>query len=192
MWTVGWGGPNGSRGVVYGPVVYWAFEGGEGYGKRADAFRKQHNLGNDLNPPFYLVSARMDFVADYPALTESIRLQSDNPVAVVLDTLNRSLPGSESSDHDMAVYIKAADDVRESINCARPIVHHCGIDTSRPRGHTSLTGAVDAQLAVKRDATDTVTLTVEWMKDGPEGDVVASRLETVAVGKDDDGHPITS
>ena len=30
------------------------------------------------------------------------------------------------------------------------------------------------------------------MKDGPEGDVVASRLDAVEVGRDDDGHPITS
>ena len=107
---------------------------------------------------------------------------------MVLDTLNRSLPGSESSDQDMAAYIRAADAVRETFNCAVIIVHHCGIDTSRPRGHTSLTGAVDAQLAVKRDAGDHITLEVEWMKDGPE----VSRLDAVEVGTDEDGHPITS
>ena len=183
-----------SREVSWGPVVYCAFEGAEGYGKRAAAFRKHHELGDKLNPPFYLVSARMDFVRDHSDLIACIRrtLGDDAPVAVVLDTLNRSLPGSESSDQDMAAYIRAADAVREQFNCAVVIVHHCGIDTSRPRGHTSLTGAVDAQLAVKRDAGDNVILEVEWMKDGPEGDVVASRLDAVEVGTDDDGHPITS
>ncbi|MGB8639911.1 MAG: AAA family ATPase [Pseudolabrys sp.] len=182
------------REVTYGPVVYCAFEGAEGYGKRAEAFRKHHHLDDDNDLPFYLVSARMDFVRDHPALIACIRstLGSDEPVAVVLDTLNRSLPGSESSDQDMAAYIKAADAVRETFNCAVIIVHHCGIDNSRPRGHTSLTGAVDAQLAVKRDASDHITLEVEWMKDGPEGDVVASRLDAVEIGTDDDGYPITS
>ena len=92
----------------------------------------------------------------------------------------------------MAAYIRAADAVREAFNCAVIIVHHCGIDTSRPRGHTSLGGAVDAQLAVRRDPGDNVILEVEWMKDGPEGDVIASRLDAVEVGTDDDGHPITS
>src|SRR5262249_49291546 len=183
-----------TREVICGPVVYCAFEGAEGYGKRADAFRKHNNLEDDLDLPFYLVSARMDFVNDHPELIASIRskLGTDHPVVVVLDTLNRSLPGSESSDQDMAAYIGAADAVREAFNCAVIVVHHCGIDTSRPRGHTSLTGAVDAQLAVKRDATDNITLEVEWMKDGPEGHVLVSRLERVAVGTDDDGHPITS
>ena len=35
------------REVIYGPVVYCAFEGAEGYGKRAEAFRKHHDLGDD-------------------------------------------------------------------------------------------------------------------------------------------------
>jgi hypothetical protein len=183
-----------SREVIHGPVVYCAFEGAEGYGKRAKAFGKHHDLPDGCDPPFFLVSARMDFVGDHPELIASIRskLGTDQPAAVVLDTLNRSLPGSESSDQDMAAYIKAADAVRETFNCAVVIVHHCGIDTSRPRGHTSLTGAADAQLAVKRDAGDNIILEVEWMKDGPEGDVVVSRLEPIEVGRDEDGKPITS
>jgi hypothetical protein len=92
----------------------------------------------------------------------------------------------------MTAYIRAADAIREAIGCAVIIVHHCGIDGTRPRGHTSLTGAVDAQLAVKRDGVGNIEVKVEWMKDGPEGDVVASRLEPVRVGTDSDGEPITS
>ena len=71
-------------------------------------------------------------------------------------------------------------------------VHHCGIDGTRPRGHTSLTGTVDAQLAVKRDGANNIVVTVEHMKDGAEGAVIASRLETAELGLDDDGDPITS
>jgi hypothetical protein len=113
-------------------------------------------------------------------------------VAVVLDTLNRSLTGSESSDEDMTAYVRAADSVCEAFNCAVVVVHHCGIESSRPRGHTSLTGAADAQIAVKRNAAGTIEANVEFMKDGPEGDSFAGRLESVQVGLDDDGEPITS
>jgi hypothetical protein len=53
-----------------------------------------------------------------------------------------------------------------------------GVDGSRPRGHTSLTGAADAQIAVSRDEpTNEVVVTLELMKDGAEGDVITSRLE---------------
>ena len=93
----------------------------------------------------------------------------------------------------MSAYVKAADAIREAFDCAVVIVHHCGIDGTRPRGHTSLTGAADAQLSVKRDALKNIIVSVEWMKDGDsEGDMIASRLEQVEVGVDEDGEPITS
>jgi AAA domain len=182
------------RKVIQGPAVYCAFEGADGFGKRAAAFRQHYGLSDDLNVPFYLVSARMDFIRDHAELLAAIRLALGKikPVAVVLDTLNRSLAGSESNDEDMARYVKAVDAVREELNCAVIVVHHCGVDTSRPRGHSSLTGAVDAQLVVKHDRANNTVIKVEWMKDGPEGDTLLSRLQVVTVGVDDDGDPITS
>ena len=92
----------------------------------------------------------------------------------------------------MAAYIGAADAIREHFGCLVIIVHHCGIDGTRPRGHTSLTGAVEAQLAVKRDSASQIITTVEHMKDGPEGEVFVSTLAVVEVGTDDDGDKITS
>jgi len=47
-------------------------------------------------------------------------------------------------------------------------------------------GALDAQIAVKRDTADNIIATVELMKDGSQGDEFASRLEVVEVGMDDD------
>jgi hypothetical protein len=133
-------------------------------------------------------------VKDALELTHVIRatLSDVKPAAIVLDTLNRSLRGSESSDEDMTAYVRAADSLREAFDCAVIIVHHCGIDGTRPRGHTSLTGAVDAQLSVSRDAAGNIIVTLEHAKDGPQGDTITSRLEIVEVGTDDDGDPITS
>src|SRR5262245_44738889 len=130
---------------------------------------------------------RLDLVRDHTGLIASIQGQSETPVLVLLDTLNRSLRGSESSDEDMTAYVRAADAIREAFECAVLIVHHCGVDANRPRGHTSLTGTADAQLAVKRDAANNVIVTVEHMKDGAEGAIVVSRLERVEIGTDEDG-----
>jgi AAA domain len=181
------------RRVQQGPVVYCAFEGGSGYNGRAEAFRQRH-LPQEPEPfDFYLLDAQIDLVADHAAIMAAIRTQTGRaPACVVLDTLNRSLAGSESNDKDMALYIRAADAIREAFQCAVIIVHHCGIEGTRPRGHTSLTGAVDAQLAVRRDVSETVVVTVEWMKDGSEGGIIASRLERVEIGADVDGDPISS
>jgi hypothetical protein len=182
------------RRVQQGAVVYGAFEGQGGLEARVEAFR-QHMLGDfDGDVPFYLEPMTLKLVRDHRALIAAIKRQlgDQKPVLVVLDTLNRSIEGSESNDEDMTKYIGAADAIREAFDCAVLIIHHCGVDGTRPRGHTSLTGAVDAQLAIARDQAKNVIVTVEYMKDGAEGDVIASRLDPVIVGKDVDGDDISS
>ncbi len=182
------------RKVRQGAVVYLVLEGEHGIGARVEAFR-QHHLGEDADPvPLYLLPTRIDLIHEYQTLIDEIAAQTtDNPPAlIVIDTLNRSLSGSESRDEDMGAYIKAADAVREAFGAAVMVIHHCGIEATRPRGHTSRTGAADAQIAIKRDTAGLICATVEWMKDGPEGAEIYSKLEPVDVGTDDDGEAITS
>ncbi len=180
--------------VRQGHVVYCALEGAEGFRGRVEAFRLTRLAETSVEVPFHLMASPMTLVADHAALVASIRdtLGAVSPSVVVIDTLNRSLAGSESDDRDMAAYVKAADAIRDAFKCAVIIVHHCGHDASRPRGHSSLMGAVDAQISVKRDATDNIVASVDLMKDGAQGDEIASQLEVVEVGIDDNGDPITS
>ena len=117
---------------------------------------------------------------------------AENPALVVVDTLNRSLSGSESSDADMAAFIQAADAIRFELNCAAIVVHHSGWDTSRMRGHTSLPGALDAEIGVTRNEAKEIMAEILRMKDGEEGDVLASKLEKVDLGDDEDGDPISA
>jgi hypothetical protein len=181
------------RRVHAGAVVYCAFEGQTGFEARAEAFRQRY-LSADERVPFHLMPATLNLVKDHKALIAAIAeaFGDQGPVCVVLDTLNRSLEGSESKDEDMSAYIQAADAIREKFNCSVIIVHHCGVDGTRPRGHTSLTGALDVQLKVSRDGDNRVRVEVELSKDGPQGEEILSELEVVEVGKDEDGEPITS
>lgn len=179
------------RRVKQAPVVYFALEGQEGFLARVEAFRQAHRV-SDM--PFYLSADRILLPRDGGDLVRSIidQFPDVHPGVVVLDTLNRSIAGSENDPADMGQYVRAADMIREAFNCVVIIIHHCGVDGSRPRGHTSLTGAADAQIAVKRDRADNIVATVEFMKDGPTGDEIVSLLDQVEVGKDDDGDIITS
>jgi hypothetical protein len=182
------------RRVHQGAVVYCCFEGATGFEARTEAFRQRY-LAEQTDPvPFYLVPVTLNLVRDKDDLIEAIKAEIGviNPVAVVLDTLNRSLEGSESSDEDMTAYVQACDVIREQFDCAVIIVHHCGVTGDRPRGHTSLTGSADAQLMVKRPNKGAFTVTVELMKDGAEGDTIGCDLDLVEVGKDEDGDLITS
>jgi hypothetical protein len=180
-----------NRRVKQGAVVYLALEGGSGFKNRVEAY-KQHNDITDA--PFYLITDRVDLIRDHHALIDAIREQVGNevPVLVVIDTLNRSLADSENKDEDMARYIGAADAIRDAFSCAVAVIHHSGVDGSRPRGHTSLAAAADALIAVSRDDAKNIVVEVEWLKDGQEGAVLLSRLDTVTVGTDSDGEVITS
>jgi hypothetical protein len=182
------------RRVAQGSVVYVACEGERGIGARIEAWRQQNPLAVSKAVPFWLLTTRLDLASEHNTLISDVRAQigSEHPVTIVIDTLNRSINGSESSDEDMGAYIRAADAIREAFRCAVIIVHHCGLDATRPRGHTSLLGAADAQIAVKRDAAGTVIVAVEYMKDGECGTEITSQLKVIDLGLDDDGEPITS
>jgi hypothetical protein len=174
-------------------VVYVALEGHAGMPDRIEAFRTHHGIAGEV--PFHLVLTRLNLIAEAPQLIADIKAQLGEgikPGLIVLDTLNRSLVGSESKDEDMAKYLAAADLVAEELGGAVALVHHCGIDASRPRGHTSLTGSVECQITVKRGGESQVVATVEYAKDFAEGAEVVSRLEPVAVGTDPDGDEMTS
>jgi Uncharacterized protein conserved in bacteria (DUF2312) len=88
---------------------------------------------------------------------------------------------SLSADLSTRAYLQAADAIQHKFNCV-VIIHHCGQDQSRPRGHSSQIGAGDVQISVKKDAAGTVISTVELAKDMSEGTTIASRLEVVELG----------
>lgn len=182
--------------VEPGPVVYCAFEGQEGFARRVAAFKQDWTdvLSQRSEPvPFTLQRLRLDLIENADELVDVIANHHGEtpPVAVVLDTLNRSLKGSESSDLDMNLYIAAADKIREAFDCAVIIVHHCGLDASRPRGHTSLAGAADAQIKVYREG-EVIVTAVEFLKDGEPGTTLGSVLSSVRIGADDAGGDLTS
>jgi AAA domain len=181
--------------VTPGPVVYCALEGAQGHKNRIEAFRRgKMSEAADSDPLFYLMSTPLSLVRDHKAFVADISKQLGDlkPVAVCIDTLNRSLEGSESSDEDMSAYVRAADAIRDAFGCLVIIVHHCGHGGDRPRGHSSLMGALDVQIAVRRDATDNIVAELELSKDGETGLQFVSRLKVVEIGTDQDGDPITS
>jgi len=122
------------RRVQQGGAVYLALEGGVGFSRRVEAWRRRHLNGHGKPVPFYLLTVPVDIIADHATLIADIRAQTTRPPTVVtIDTLNKGLNGSESKDEDMARFIKAAEAIRAAFGCAVIIVHHCGIQGGRGR-----------------------------------------------------------
>jgi AAA domain len=179
--------------VKSGAIVYCVLEGQKGFTRRIAAFRKKYPASKGA--PFYLMFTPLNLIVDVKALIASIRAQLPkdvDPGAVVIDTLNRILVGSENKDEDMAAYVRAADAVHAAFHCVVAVVHHCGHDERRLRGHSSLIGAADTEISIKRDAANNLVTTLERSKDGETGLEIISRLVRVNLGNDDDGDPITS
>lgn len=105
---------------------------------------------SETGVPFFLVPASVDMIQEHEALIQLIQQRGISPVAVVLDTVNRTMLAPENSDLGMRAYIEALDAVRDAFGCSVIAVHHSGVDGSRPRGHSSLTGAADAQLLIRK------------------------------------------
>jgi len=181
------------RYVQQGTVIYCAFEGAHGYKKRKEALLRHYNIERDANVPLYLIAESVNLIIEHKLLVSAIseQLGKDKPAVVVLDTLNKSLVGSENKDVDMGAYVRAAEAIRDTYDCVVIIVHHCGYDETRPRGHSSLPAAVDAQLAVTREG-NVVTVTVEMMRDGPEETQIVSEVKQIEVGTDKHGKVLTS
>src|SRR5262249_2730777 len=178
------------RKVQQAPVVFLALEGHGGYARRIQAFKQHHNVER---APFYLIRTMINLRAKVDQLIKDIEAQlGDRPGAVVIDTLNRSLVGSESSDEDMAKYLEAAGKIEQRFDCLVAIVHHCGYDESHPRGHTSLPARVDVQIAIPRGGDLEVIAPTELAKDDAPGAQIYSRLHPIDIGTDADGDPIGS
>ena len=181
--------------VRQGSVVYVCLEGTRGFKKRKEAFRIAKLTGPEdpQDPPFFLVSNPLALVKDVKTLLTDIKRQAgkDAPAIVCIDTLNRSITGSESKDEDMTAYIRAADAIRDAFDCLVVIIHHAPHDGSRPRGHSSLIGALDVQIAVRKEG-DAVITELELAKDMEVGLRFASRLEKIELGRDADGDPLAS
>lgn len=180
--------------VEQGTVVYLALEGGSGFARRVEAWRRRHLDGHHGPVPFYLLDVPVNVIADHKALIVAIGAQIATPPSTIfIDTLNRGLVGDENNPKDMAAFIRAADAIRAAFpGCTVVLIHHCGHVGSRPRGHTSLSGADDAQIAVSKDAGGLIRTEIEWLKDGLPARPFFSRLEDVEIGACGEGRAGTS
>lgn len=180
--------------IKQGAVLYIAAEGGLGLHERLMAFSLRYTSENE--PPFYLLPAAVDFCKEVKDAAEVI--DEANKLGqvelIVVDTLARAMSGgNENSPDDMGAFIKNCDLIRERTNAHVMIIHHAGKDSSKGgRGHSSLRAAVDTEIEVTKDESGIVTAEIKKQRDGRTGDKFSFILESVKLGDDEDGDPITS
>lgn len=189
-----------------GPVLYVACEGEAGFWKRLKAMKKQRGWTDAQFPRGFILATgrptllRSDldgrsFAPDPSAILQAIDEASAHgirPVAVIIDTVFRSVGGGNvnSSEH-MNAYIAALDGIA-SLGLAVAIIHHEAKAGGSPAGSVTLMGAADTILHVWRNKPGDRFWQVEMAKDDAETEPKCFRLDVVSVGPDPEGHDASS
>ncbi len=187
------GKPWAGKKVNRGAVVFIAAEGANGFADRVAGNRQKFKLRADL--PFYLMKAkpnlgvgageRDELIAAIAPTIDSIGIPV---VAIFIDTLVRTLAGSNENDEGMRNFCDNAEALAEHFGCLAVAVHHVGKDASRGmRGSSALGGAVVTSWRVEKTAPLQARVSLEDAKDGESGLTWLVDLERYVYGRDEDG-----
>lgn len=145
------------------PVLYVSGEGGGGLARRIGAW--QVNTTSLAVPKLYVILGTVVLTnrEHVEALRDDIRAVGAG--LLVIDTLARSMAGAdENSSKDMGLAINGLDFLRRDVNCAALVVHHSGVEKTRPRGSTALFGAADTIIRIDGED-ETVDVICEKQKE---------------------------
>lgn len=193
-YAVARGEPWRGRRVRQGRVLYIAAEGGGGVATRLKAYR-QHNTFYD-QCPLGVMHAAPNFMSqdDISDVVKAIT-NAGGVDLIIVDTFAQVTPGAnENAGEDMGMALKHARTIREATGAMVLLVHHSGKDASRgARGWSGIRAAADVEMEVARIEESTVrVLRVSKQKDGDDTFEWGFNLDSVLLGEDSDGDPITS
>jgi hypothetical protein len=190
------GQPWGGRRTTQRNVVYIAAEGSAGLRKRKAGYQiAQPDLPSDL--PFALVAAAPNLgtdKGDLPALVAAIEAADFKPGLIVLDTLAQTIGAGDENGAGMTAFVANAGELARHFKALVLIVHHTGLgDDRRMRGHSSLNGALDAQILCERIVGDlAATLTLQKLKDDASEVMMRARLSRIVIARDEDDDEIST
>jgi hypothetical protein len=194
--AIGWNWA--ARTVTQAPAVYIAAEGAAGVRKRKIGFELHHAEHLPEHVPFFLIETAPNLGAgqdDLHTLIASVESAGVAPGIITIDTLAQTLGGAEENGAGMQQVIANAQALSNHFNCFVLIIHHSGLaDGDRPRGHSSLKGALDVLIRFERkEGTQTAILTVQKLKDEDDREIAfEAQLARIVIGKDDEGDEIST
>lgn len=154
--------------VKGGPVVYIAAEGAAGLKKRLRVWMEDH--GGEARHEFHCFPEAVNFLdsSEVRDLVEELRALPESPVLVVVDTLSRCMAGGdENHPKDMTRYVDSCDMIYRATGAAVGTIHHTTKDGDDYRGHSSLRGAADTMIRMKKSK-DMVNVHCYKQKDAEE------------------------
>ncbi|SEP45330.1 AAA domain-containing protein [Rhodospirillales bacterium URHD0017] len=184
------------RALAHGSVVYVVAEDMNGFDVRVEAYRRERAGFDEL--PLYIIKGRPNLgtnPSDREELIEAItnELGDVQPVAIFLDTLARMVGSEGENEKGMQNFVNNAEHVAEVFGCLCIAIHHESAATDadraadKPRGHTSLPGAIVASWHVIKTADGiegpwTADIIVIGAKNSATGFALQAEMERIDLG----------
>jgi RecA-family ATPase len=164
--------------IVQMEVAYCSMEAGNMGENRIHAWKLHH--GRAWPPNFQLTPVILNLRStrdDAEALAADLKKRCKRVGLVVIDTLSRAMcGGNENSSDDMGALVSHCEWLAAELDCFVLLIHHCGKDEARGlRGHTSLLGAINTEIEVKRQRGEVGTATVTKQRDGADARYAARK-----------------
>jgi hypothetical protein len=172
-----------------GSVLYVIAEGAHGVPQRWRAWKAHNKVEGEVSNLHWLPMRINLRDRQWSRGLAELALEF-SPKLVVVDTLNMTMDGGdENSATDMGAYVAGIKDIQELTGACVLVLHHPG-HTDRAaggRGHSSLYGALDAELMLKKTHKRRFTLKSTKQKDKEEIDEAIGFKLTPAGPRDADG-----
>ena len=177
------------RQVSQGAVLYIAAERAALVERRMAAWRLHHGIdGIPLGIVPKSIDLRSDRIDANSVIECCDRLQKNfghDPRLIIIDTLSRVLAGGdENAPRDMGHLVANLAHVQEGTGAHVLVIHHVPHGQLRLRGHGSLLGSMDTTVSLEKSSSGSVTAAIDKNNDGPEGQMIAFRLEAVELYRD--------
>lgn len=172
------------------PVLYVAAEGALGNKMRARAWAERAGISRPNADELMMLAKAVNLGHDW-AVEDVVDIATEMGAGlVVLDTLARTMGGGdENSSKDMGRFIAACDAVKDATQAHVMVLHHDSRAGGHLRGHSSLDGAADTVVAVRKDRT-LVTLTMDGDA-GKQKDATPAEDLTLNITPQGDGAVLT-
>lgn len=171
------------RTVARGPVVFVVAEGASGTYRRVEAWRQLNRLPDVGNIYFLPAALILNDPRDAADFREVIAALPEPPAAIFLDTLSRTMRGTDKDDDTTKAYFAACDHIREATGATIVLVHHTGWEATRSRGSSNIPASLDTEITLTRDG-EQVTVKLSKVKDALDGVLEGPilTLEAVPIG----------
>lgn len=156
-----------------GIIIYLIGEGINGIKGRLDSWSDYYNIKSENCIYFIPINSfniwEDENINKLKSTISKLKIISNKNVSmIIVDTLARASTGlDENSSRDMGKFLKNFEKVKDIFQCSILFIHHKGKDESKGmRGSSSLLGAVDTCIDIKKLENNKLLIKIDKQKDG--------------------------